>query len=237
MKLQMLSFRGDNILDRRIKEASNYCDNSHIYAATFGVCRIVLAELSPIDLDGHKMLSIIANVEQQITGKPGYNYDTFFKVSFFNLDRDTSQTLYQFKRFDEEFQLYVCNLLLDILIEIDEAHGGKNHLAEKRKNILARLCNCHFQKEVLLKKFSKISPNKKYEAMVYQCLGQGFGDAIKVRIVNRATNEVLISKWMTEIPCTIYSTEDIYKTCWDGDKFYVVRGKREPRLTNYVEAP
>ena len=45
MKLQMLSFRGDNILDRRIKEASNYCDNSHIYAATFGVCRIVLAEL------------------------------------------------------------------------------------------------------------------------------------------------------------------------------------------------
>ena len=42
---------------------------------------------------------------------------------------------------------------------------------------------------------------------------------------------------MTEIPCTIYSTEDIYKTCWDGDKFYVVRGKREPRLTNYVEAP
>ena len=82
MKLQMLSFRGDNILDRRIKEASNYCDNSHIYAATFGVCRIVLAELSPIDLDGHKMLSIIANVEQQITGKPGYNYDTFFKESF-----------------------------------------------------------------------------------------------------------------------------------------------------------
>ena len=85
-------------------------------------------------------------------------------------------------------------------------------MAEKRKNTLARLCDCRFQKEVLLKKFSKISPNKKYEAMVYQCLGQGFGDAIKVRIVNRATNEVLISKWMTEIPCTIYSTEDIYKS-------------------------
>ena len=125
MKLQMLSFRGDNILDRRIKEASNYCDNSHIYAATFGVCRIVLAELSPIDLDGHKMLSIIANVEQQVTGKPGYNDWPSCKVSFFNLDRDISNTLYQFKKFDEDFQLYVCNLVLDILIEIDETHGRK----------------------------------------------------------------------------------------------------------------
>ena len=237
MKLQMLSFRGDANLDRRLKEASNYCDNSHIYATTFGLSRIVLAELSPIDLDGHRTLTIIANVEQQITGKPGYNYDTFFKVSFFNLDRDTSQTLYQFKRFDEEFQLYVCNLLLDILIEIDEARGGKNHLAEKRKNTLARLCDCRFQKEVLLKKFSKISPNKKYEAMVYQCLGQDVGDAIKVRIVNHIANEVLISKWMTEIPCTIYSTEQIYKTYWDGNKFYVVQGKREPRLIKYVEVP
>lgn len=237
MKLQMLSFRGDANLDRRLKEASNYCDNSHIYATTFGLSRIVLAELSPIDLDGHRTLTIIANVEQQITGKPGYNYDTFFKVSFFNLDRDTSQTLYQFKRFDEEFQLYVCNLLLDILIEIDGAHGGKNHLAEKRENILARLCDCRFQKEVLLKKFSKISPNKKYEAMVYQCLGQDVGDAIKVRIVNRIANEVLISKWITEIPCTIYSTEQIYKTYWDGNKFYVVQGKREPRLIKYVEVP
>lgn len=236
MKLQMLSFRGDDICDRRIKEASNYCDNSHIYAATFGISRIVLAELSPIDLDGHKMLTIIANVEQQITGKLGYNYWPSCKVSFFNLDRDISKTLYQFKKFDEAFQLYVCNLLLDILVEIDEAHGGKNHLAEKRGSLLARLRDCCFQKEVLLKKFSKISPNKKFEAMVYQCLGQGVGDAIKVRIVDRAVNEVLISKWMTEIPCTIYSTEQIDKTYWDKNKFYVVRGKGEPRLIEYVEA-
>lgn len=235
MKLQMLSFSGDAVWDRRIKEASNYCDNSHIYTATFGISRIVLEELSPIDLDGHKRLTIIANIEQQVTGKPGYNYWPSCKVSFFNLDRDTSETLYQFKKFDEEFQRYVCDLLLDVLTEIDEAHGGKNHLAEKRGDLLARLCDRGFQKEVLLKKFSKISPNKKYEAMVYQCLGQGFGDAIKVRIVNRATNQVLISKWMTEIPCTVYSTEEIYKTYWDGDRFYLVHGKIEPRLIKCVE--
>lgn len=235
--LKDLTFRGDAILDRRIKEASNYCDTSHVYAATFGLCRIVLSELSPIDLDGHGKLTIVANVEQQVTGNLGYDHDKFFKVSVYHLDRDTSQTIYQFQKFDEGFQLYVCNLLLDVLAEIDEANGGKNHLAERRESLLNRLRECSFQKEVLMEKFSKTSPNKKYKAMVRQCLGQGIGDAIKVEIVNRTTNEVLISKWMTEIPCTIYSTEQIYKTHWDGDRFYVVQGKREPRLTGYVEVP
>lgn len=235
MRLQMLSFRGDAILDQRIKENTNYCDTSHIYAATFGICRIVLAELSPIDLDGNGRLTVIANVEQQMTGEPGYNCDPSFKVSFYNLDSDVSRTLYQFKKFDEEFQQYVSGLLLDILVEIDETHGGKNHLSERREDILARLRACGFQREVLLEKFSKISRNRKYRAMVYQCLGQGFGDAVKVKIVNCSTEEVMISKWMTEIPCTIYSTEQIYKTYWDGDRFYLVRGKKEPRLTLYTE--
>lgn len=235
--LKYLAFRGDDILDRRIREASNYCDTNHIGAATFGMCRIVLSELSPIDLDGHQQLTIVANVEQQVTGNYGYNYAKFFKVSIYHLDRDTSQTLYQFQKFDERFQLYVFNLLFDVLVEIDEANGGKNHLAERRESLLNRLRECRFQKEVLMEKFSKTSPNKKYKAMVYQCLGQGLGEAIKVEIVNRTTNEVLISKWMTGIPCPIPSTEQIYKTHWDGDRFYVVQGKREPRLTGYVEVP
>lgn len=209
MKLQMLSFRGDDILDRKIKEQSNYCDTSHIYAATFGISRLILEELSPIDLYGHGMLTVKANVEQQMLGKLGYNHDPFFKVSYFNLDSDTSRTLYRFQKFDEEFQLYVSNLLLNILVEIDGGYGGKNHLSERREGILERLVHCGFQKELLLEKFSKVSKNKKYKAMVYQCLGQGIGDAIKVKIVNRSTDEVIISKWMTKIPCTVYSTQGI----------------------------
>lgn len=86
MKLQMLSFEGDRILDGKIKETSNYCDNAHIYTATFGITRLIISELSPIDLDGNSKLTIVANVEQQMTGNPGYNCDKFFKVSFFNLD-------------------------------------------------------------------------------------------------------------------------------------------------------
>ncbi len=237
MKLQLLSFRGDWILEQRMKEETNYCDVSHIYVLTFGICRIILDELSPIDLDGNGRLTIVANVEQKMGGTLGYNHDAFFKVSFLNLDRDTSQTLYQFKKFDKEFQVYVSNLLLDILVEIDEVHGRKNHLAERREDIFESLCACNFQKELLMKKFSKVSKNRKYKAMVYQCLGQGIGDAIKVKIINYSTNEELISKWITEIPCTIYSTNDIYKTYWDKDKFYVVRGKREPQLISYMEVP
>lgn len=44
-KLQMLSFQGDYILDRRIREESNYCDVEHLYVATYGIYQIILMEL------------------------------------------------------------------------------------------------------------------------------------------------------------------------------------------------
>lgn len=33
-KLQMLSFEDDEIIDRRIREESNYCDVAHLYVAS-----------------------------------------------------------------------------------------------------------------------------------------------------------------------------------------------------------
>ena len=59
-KLQMLSFEDDDIIDRRIKEESNYCDVAHLYVATYGICQVILQELSPIDLDGNGRLTISA---------------------------------------------------------------------------------------------------------------------------------------------------------------------------------
>ncbi|MDE7399322.1 MAG: hypothetical protein K2N06_07310 [Oscillospiraceae bacterium] len=233
----MLSFEGDKILDRQIKEASNYCDNSHLYTATFGIAQLVLWELFPIDLDGHERLTTIANAEQLMIGNPGYNRDAFFKISYYNLDNEVSRALYQFKSFDKDFQIYVANLLLDILSQIDTKNGGKNHLAERRNNILERLCDCGFHKELLLDKLSKSSKNRKYKAMVYQCLGQDIGEAIKVNLVDCTSSEIVSSKWITEIPCTIQRARLISQTFWDGDKFNVVFGKREPKTIKYIEVP
>lgn len=154
MKLQILSFEGDKILDRKIKESSNYCDNSHLYTATFGIAQLVLSELSHIDIDVHERFTVIANVEQPMIGDLGYNRDAFFKISCYNLDDEVSRTLYQFKSFDKYFQLYVANLLLNILSQIDTKNGGKNRLAERRNYILERLCDCGFHKELLLDKLS-----------------------------------------------------------------------------------
>ena len=237
MKLQMLSFQDDGILARRIKEESNYCDPAHLYSATFGISRIVLSELSPIDLDGCGRLTICANVEQELCGTPGYNHAPELGVSFYNLDRDTSRALYQYKQFDEAFQSDIAGLLLDILTEIDQAHGGKNRLAERREDILAHLRDCGFQKEILLEKFSKVSRNKTYKAMVYRCLGHGIGDAVRVELTRRSSGEVLVSKWMTELPCNVYSSEGLYRTYWEGKQFYVVFWKSEPHLTEVVEIP
>lgn len=101
-KLQMLSFEDDDIIDRRIKEESNYCDVAHLYVATYGICQVILQELSPIDLDGNGRLTITANVEKQNV-TPGY---------------------------------------------------------------------------------SKLSPDRKHRALVYNCFAQKMGDALKVEIVS-----------------------------------------------------
>lgn len=58
-KLRMLSFEDDDIIDRRIKEESNCCDVAHLYVATYGICHVILQELSPIDLDGNGRLTSV----------------------------------------------------------------------------------------------------------------------------------------------------------------------------------
>lgn len=64
-KLQMLSLEDDDILDRRIRVESNYSDVAHLYVATYGICQVILQELSSIDIDGNGRLTICANVEKQ----------------------------------------------------------------------------------------------------------------------------------------------------------------------------
>ena len=70
-KLQMLSFEDDDIIAQRIKKESNNCDVAHLHVATYGICQVILQELSPIDLDGNGRLTICANVEKQNV-TPGY---------------------------------------------------------------------------------------------------------------------------------------------------------------------
>lgn len=41
-------------------------------------------------------------------------------VSTYDLDRDTSRRLYEFKESDNEFVEYVASLVLEVLTEIDE---------------------------------------------------------------------------------------------------------------------
>lgn len=237
MILQQLYFCGDRIWDQRIKEASNYCDTSHIHSATFSTVQLVLSELWPIDLNGHGMLSVCLNIEQQMRGQLGYNHDDYFKVSYFNLGREVSQTLYGFTKFDIEFQKYVAELLLDILVEIDGQYGGRNCLAERRGEIMARLTECGFQKEILLEKSSKTSKDRKFKALVYLCLNQRIGEAIRVDLIKRATGEVVASKWMTPIPSYVLRGRSIQQANWEGSRFKLVMWKEEPRLTAHIEIP
>lgn len=235
MKLSMLSFEGDKVYDKKLKEETNYCDASHGYTTTFGITQLVLSELAPLDLDGNQRLTIKLHVEQEMRGESGYHYDSYFKVSIFNLDKNTSLTLYNFKKFDITFQRYVTNLVLDVLEAIDKENGSKNAVAEKRQAVIERLENCNFHKDILLEKFSKQSRNRKYKAMVYRCLSQDIGEAIRVDIVAPASGDVVVSKWMTSVPGYILRAGQIKKTYWENNRFYVI-ADYHPKCS-YIELP
>lgn len=237
-RLQMLSFEDDEIIARRIKEESNYCDVAHLYVATYGICQVILQDLSPIDLDGNGRLTICAHVERQDV-TPGYkNWKGVFNVSTYDLDRDTSRRLYEFKEFDNDFVEYVANLVLDVLTEIDEINGSKNRLAQRRGEIMQNLRDCGFEKNILLERYSKLSRDRKYRAMVYNCFGQTIGDALKVEIVSTATGEVIASKWDDELPrCADSRKSAINKSGWDGKTFRVSIGRPTPFDEITVELP
>ena len=237
-KLQMLSFEDDDIIARRIKEESNHCDVAHLYVATYGLCQVILQELSPIDLDGNGQLTICANVERQNV-TPGYkNWKCVFNVSTYDLDRDTSLRLYKFKEFGEGFVEYVTKLVLDILTEIDEINGGKNRLTQRRGEIMQNLHACGFEKKILLQRYSKLSRDRKHRALVYNCFGQKIGDALKVEIVSTALGEVVASKWDEDLPrCADNRKSAINKTGWDGDRFRVSIGRPQPFDEIIVKLP
>lgn len=237
-KLQMLSFEDDDIIARRIKEESNHCDVAHLYVATYGICQVVLQELSPIDLDGNGRLTICSNVERQNVSPVYKNWKGTFNVSTYDLDRDTSRRLYEFKEFGEEFVEYVAKLVLDILTEIDEINGGNNRLTQRRDEILQNLHACGFEKRILLQRFSKLSRDRKHRALVYNCFGQEIGDALKVEIVSTASGEVIASKWDDGLPrCADSRKSAINRTGWEGDCFRVSIGRPQPFDEIIVKLP
>lgn len=241
MKLQTLCFEGDYTLEKREKEKSNYC-YMNLYAVTFGIAQFILTELQPIDLDGCGRLTICANVEPQNEAyEPGYHTSPELGVSWYNLDIESSCKLYELKRFSgelsNEFENYVANIIMDILVEIDYMQGGKNSLAERRNDILERMRECGCEKEILLQKYSKLRRDKKYRAMVYRCIGHGIGDAIRVDLVNCITEEVIVSRWLEELPHTIDMTGAVTKTAWDGNTFNVTFYRRDPSWVETVELP
>lgn len=235
MKLRTLCFEGDYTFEKKEKEKSNYCF-VNLYAATFGIAQFILTELQPIDLDGCGRLTVCANVEPQNEAyEVGYHTVPEMGVSWYNLDIETSRKLYDLKdsggKSDNEFVALVANTVMDALVAADRFNEERNHIAERRNVILEKLRKCGCRKEILLEKYSKLRRDRKYRAMVYRCIGHGTGDAIRVDLVRCATDEVVVSKWLEDLPHTVDMAGAVTKTAWDGDAFNVTFY----RSTSWVE--
>lgn len=95
MKLDYLCFAGDLIWDRRIREESNYCDSSHIFAATYAVTQLILHEISPCDLLDVKTGEI--RNSQWITPIPG-TIDQTRRIQKTCWDGDTFKVFWKWSR-------------------------------------------------------------------------------------------------------------------------------------------
>lgn len=241
MKLHTLCFDGDYTFEKKEKEKSNYCF-VNLYAATFGTAQFILTELQPIDLDGCGKLTICANVEPQNEAyEVGYHTVPEMGVSWYNLDIETSRRLYALKdsggKSDNEFVALVADTVMDALVAADRFNEERNHIAERRNVILERLRECGCRKEILLEKYSKLRRDRKYRAMVYRCIGHGTGDAIRVDLIRCATDEVVVSKWLEDLPHPVDMAGAVTKTAWDGDVFNVTFYRRSPSWVETVELP
>jgi len=221
MKLEMICFRGDDVWDRRIKEESNYTDNAHIYTATYAVCQLVLAELSPLELDGNPDFSVCLNIDRERQGRPGYNWSRgpALSYSFYNLGEEVSRSFYRFRRFDREFQRYAAGVLLDALAEADQAQGGRGRIGERRAAVLERLEAEDWRKKLPVEKYCKASRDRKYQAMVYRCISQQVGEAIRGELVRRADGQTVAARWMTDLPGYVLRTPHIKRAWWEEGRF------------------
>lgn len=221
--LNYLCFRGDALRERQIKEATNFMDTAHIHTATYAVCQMVLAELEPITLDGNPDFSVCLNIGQPVQGSPGYNRSRGVNpCSFYNLDPETSRKLYDFRRFDRVFQRFTAELLLDILAEADRIQGGGNRIPERREEVLARLEEQGWQKKLPVERFCKTSRDRKHRAMVYRCLSQQTGEAVRAELVRLADGEIVVSRWITSVPGYIPRVRLLKKACWEDHRRFCI---------------
>lgn len=124
------------------------------------------------------------------------------------------------------------------MTEIDEVNGGKNRLAQRRDEIMRTLRDFGFEKRILLERYSKLSRDRKYRAIVYNCFGQKIGDALKVEIVSTATGEAIASKWDDELPrCAGNRKSAINRTGWYCGTFRVDIGRPQPFYAITVGIP
>ncbi|WP_303644680.1 hypothetical protein, partial [Bacteroides caecimuris] len=94
---------------------------------------------------------------------------------------------------------------------------------------MQNLHDCGFEKKILLKRYSKLSSDRKFRALVYNCFGQNIGDALKVDIISTTTDEIVASKWDEGLPRCVESRKSaINNTGWDGGTFRVSIGRPVP---------
>ena len=177
-------------------------------------------------LDGAGKVTIY--VGKKPDDKPIYYYSDYFKVSMYYAGEETENKRRQLKA--EEWDDFYTDLIEKTLIDIAKRAGNEEVIPEIKRAI-SSVRSTGYKLLVPIKKLSKRSPNRMYQAVTYKYLTpQGELDFIEITDKLKEKNTYVISDGYVKFPLEWYAS----KCEWAENRFVIK--DRLDGIRAYVDA-
>lgn len=204
-------------------------------------------------IDDSSKIVISADKTSSIS-KAAYVRQPSFGVSIYHLSRDQIDTLYRiephrlqetavqsYKRkkqeqasgrtpmTPEQGQEYIASLIEHVLIDIAQKADAMPSTIDQIQSATLQIRDMAFSYEKRIDKLSKASPDRRYSAQIFRCLGQNIGEAWRLEMQTK--DGVQYREWITTVPEYMDRT-DFFKTAkWENGVFQITDNLGEPVIT------
>lgn len=219
MKLNQLSIEGNAEHEKKNNTMS-------IRAMTYYITEIFMHFLLKIDLDGSGKLVIYFYDRPDL--EPQYECDKYFHVSWYNVDKSVIDKFAQLEK--GEYDEFFLNIVVDVCKYI-ALSNNREELIEVIEQAAIKVRECNFELELLQKKLSKLSDNRRYKANVYRNVnrqGEIWYVVAEDKINKTSTRYEIMNSYSS-----ISKTELFKKSYWEDEKF--ILADRFDRVVGSVE--
>lgn len=129
---------------------------------------IFLHYLPKVDIDGNNKLVIF--FKEKPEGEPQYFSDSYFHVSSYYVDNEVLEDLNALPLSIKDREMFYLDVLVDVLIKICVANKKEQSNIDMIIETARKVKECEFKQEIMIKKLSKTSSNRRYRASVFKSL-------------------------------------------------------------------